>query len=543
MENIHGEIVRTGSVGIEFNDIQAINKIREQIQTYQKLLDKRGSFIDKTHEDMKKSMEIFSTMKDVLTELRKIDGFEQEKIEKILHDYEEILERYKRVTYENYADRQESDLDELFNSDKEEPISKNGNTQMTAVMQIVSKISKDTQYELEKNQEITEMLNRIDSLINEVNTLINMFETQCILMQEQDEHKLDTTALMSVPQKSWSENILDRIRNWISAIIGKKDNVVATVDYKEVEKQGQEQKQSFRESLSIDENEMNALENNSKSNFTFLTEEQCFGEDKLDIFKKRGIKAAITDFSVLLGGWLSGRYVEDDSSLEGRTGDYWTKSGDGNINACVVNVNGAWSSECVSKRSVGVRPALMFSSIDKIPTNGESRKRARDGILEVEYGYYPQKAAPRDMQEKLEIAYRHGSISKTINSYTTDSRRYYENYERFAPKQHEEYEYNGKRYVRVEANAYYFGDDFTLSNGENYSNRNNVWIEVLPVKWLVDEKAHMMITEKLIFAGVQYNGISDYHRKDFDKTDIKRFMDTHFSRDLLQSRSIDDRVA
>ena len=32
------------------------------------------------------------------------------------------------------------------------------------------------------------------------------------------------------------------------------------------------------------------------SELTFLTEEQCFGNDKLDIFKKRGTKAAITDF-------------------------------------------------------------------------------------------------------------------------------------------------------------------------------------------------------------------------------------------------------
>ena len=42
------------------------------------------------------------------------------------------------------------------------------------------------------------------------------------------------------------------------------------------------------------------------SNFTFLTQEQCFGKDesdktdKLDILKKRGTKAAITDFSILL---------------------------------------------------------------------------------------------------------------------------------------------------------------------------------------------------------------------------------------------------
>jgi hypothetical protein len=35
------------------------------------------------------------------------------------------------------------------------------------------------------------------------------------------------------------------------------------------------------------------------SNFTFLTEEQYLGSDKLEILEKRGTKAAITDFSIL----------------------------------------------------------------------------------------------------------------------------------------------------------------------------------------------------------------------------------------------------
>ena len=72
------------------------------------------------------------------------------------------------------------------------------------------------------------------------------------------------------------------------------------------------------------------------SNFTFLTEEQCFGNDKLDILEKRGTQAAITDFSVLLGGWVSDYHVDNDSSLEGRTGWYWTKSDDGDNDARVV---------------------------------------------------------------------------------------------------------------------------------------------------------------------------------------------------------------
>ena len=40
------------------------------------------------------------------------------------------------------------------------------------------------------------------------------------------------------------------------------------------------------------------------SDFTFLTEEQCYGNDKLDILKKRGATATMTDFSILLGGWM-----------------------------------------------------------------------------------------------------------------------------------------------------------------------------------------------------------------------------------------------
>ena len=263
------------------------------------------------------------------------------------------------------------------------------------------------------------------------------------------------------------------------------------------------------------------------------------GSDKLEILEKRGTKAAITDFSILLGAYVSNNiHIENDNSLEGRTGYYWTKSYNGRNDARVVTAAGSGDYDPVNGRNGGARPALPFSSISSIPTNGESGKRARDGILEVEYGYYPQKAVSKDMQERLERAYRSGSISKTRNSYTTDSRRYDAYDEKFAPKQHEEYEYNGKRYVRVEANSDFGSSAFTLSNGENYRNGDNVWVEVSPVKWLIDERAKVMITDKLIFSGVQFNHTRNYHTRDFDKTDIKTFMDRYLSRDLVQSRGI-----
>ena len=202
----------------------------------------------------------------------------------------------------------------------------------------------------------------------------------------------------------------------------------------------------------------------------------------------------------------------------------------------MVNVSGIRLYSPVHRRLGGARPALPFSSIGSIPTNGESGKRARDGVLEVEYGYYPQKAVPRDMQERLEQAYRRGNISKTRNTYTTDSEKYDAYSRPFKAKTHEEYEFNGKRYVRVEANSDFGGRPFTLSNGEQYRDGDNIWVEVLPVKWLVDERTRTMITEKLIFSGVQFNKERNYKTRNFDRTDIKTFMDRYLARDLVQSR-------
>lgn len=69
------------------------------------------------------------------------------------------------------------------------------------------------------------------------------------------------------------------------------------------------------------------------NNFTFLTEEQLFGNNALSIIKKRGTKAALTDFSILLGGYVGDYYLDGSSSLKDRTGYYWTKTDDNDNDA------------------------------------------------------------------------------------------------------------------------------------------------------------------------------------------------------------------
>ena len=111
------------------------------------------------------------------------------------------------------------------------------------------------------------------------------------------------------------------------------------------------------------------------SDFTFLTEEQIFGSNQIDVIKKRGTKAAISDFAIILGGYVSNdSYVDTDSSLKGRTGYYWTKSIDNENDVILVSNNGSTIRNRAYGRCGGARLALPLSSISNIPMNGEREK-------------------------------------------------------------------------------------------------------------------------------------------------------------------------
>ena len=55
------------------------------------------------------------------------------------------------------------------------------------------------------------------------------------------------------------------------------------------------------------------------SEFTFLTKEQIFDDKQLDIYKKYGTKAAITDISILLGSYVSSNvYTSEENTLKNK---------------------------------------------------------------------------------------------------------------------------------------------------------------------------------------------------------------------------------
>lgn len=251
--------------------------------------------------------------------------------------------------------------------------------------------------------------------------------------------------------------------------------------------------------------------------FTILTANQIAGSNKLEMIKKRGGRSKITDFSILLGG-----YVNSD-----RTGDYFFIR-DNENRRTTDGYNHAAFNYYESKGRGGIRPVLQYSQIKEVCLN---KVKAKDGILEIEYGEYPQQAASKSLQITLENLFKKDTLKKTKKTYTrydgeNDLRIHYIS----------EYEYNGNKYVRIGANLHFNYSDIILSNGEKYSNNDTVWIEVKPIKWLVDENQDIAVTDKIIFAGVQFNKKRNYEGN-FCNSNIKNFMDTHLSKDIIPSKT------
>ena len=248
-------------------------------------------------------------------------------------------------------------------------------------------------------------------------------------------------------------------------------------------------------------------------------------EYEYEVFKKRGYKSKATDFTCFLGG-------KDDV--------YWINNGLLNIDRPYeINARGKTikiiKPSVYYKNTVSVRPYITYTgSLYNIPTNDKSIKRTDDGLLEVEYGYYPQDLASKEMQENLETAYKNRNLLKTTNTYSVFDKILNG---KIIASEVDEYEYMGKRYVRVDG-KYARYDEFELSNGETYNRKDSVWFEVQPVKWLVNEKTNSMITEKLIFSGVPFHNSQRVDPIDITYTVMQIFIDDFFTKDLEQSNKV-----
>ena len=206
-----------------------------------------------------------------------------------------------------------------------------------------------------------------------------------------------------------------------------------------------------------------------KPTFDILDISQVDGKQKLDIFKDNIITAKQTDLVTLLGG---------DGSYNAWAGDSATY---------IVLDDGTIHHYCREEKFIGIRPIVPFNEI----AGGISKRYINeDGILEVEYGFYPQTLSP----DKWHY-YDMKRVSKMgLNVYRPNEANELREYEdldedgRYVVF----YTHNGNKYIKL-------SDGSTVETEKAYS------IQVEPIKWLIDEKSGLAISKYILSYEKIYN--------------------------------------
>lgn len=258
---------------------------------------------------------------------------------------------------------------------------------------------------------------------------------------------------------------------------------------------------------------------------------------KAELIKKNkyGAAAEITDFAILLGGY-GGRTESNRlfSNSTIRSGHYYT-DGNRNGNVWVINAqgNGYWQNP-TARQGIGIRPATSYSS----NVNDFRVTASVGGLNEATYGELPQTVIVEEEALTLETAFNNGELVETGRSYTADSASFASD-DDFIPRQLVEYEYNGEPYVRVVADdSTVYG--YKLSDGRDVKKGQYYWVKVEPIVWLVDKKNNVVLSKKIVLAGIPFNdenGAELNYRTQFEDTTIGKFMNRTFAREIIAPRT------
>lgn len=262
--------------------------------------------------------------------------------------------------------------------------------------------------------------------------------------------------------------------------------------------------------------------------FTFLSYNQIFGDAKNDIIKKYGSKSAITDFSILLDGFvLNDFHVFGGYSLNDRTGMWLTKTSYDEDSVFVVDHRGYKNKINNLRRQCGARPVLLWNkSFNDYGCFGN--------IFEIKYGEYPQTIVCKESSHRLESLYQLDKLNLTGKKYIVDSAHRSNSSANFMARDFFEYEYEGKRYIRVVSeNSYCNGN--LVSDGRKIYPNYVYWINVEPITWIVDTNNNLALSKNILFAGVQYNNYNKINST-FEESDMYLYLNEIFAKNIEPSK-------
>ena len=223
-----------------------------------------------------------------------------------------------------------------------------------------------------------------------------------------------------------------------------------------------------------------------KIELDFLDERDILGSGMLNVLKKYGTTASGTDLVRLsldedLGEM---RYFYACSMIAGRR---------------------HFSSYCSNGDFSDIGNAMMLSAIRPVLKLGDSflklfANEIKSGTDQVKFGEYPQDAPKVHVQKKLEKLYINGTLKKTGRAYTLNYKSDDSDINTFYPIVYDEYEYDGKKYVRFPC-SFRFKSGVRASNDRIYYEGDYVWLLVSPIEWLIDVSSKKLISKKLLSYG------------------------------------------
>ena len=254
--------------------------------------------------------------------------------------------------------------------------------------------------------------------------------------------------------------------------------------------------------------------------FRLLKEEEY--ENNKDFLKTSN---ALTDLAILTGAeayYYYSNLYEENTALQ--DGQYWTdwRNYFNETIMVVLSEDSQIDEKRKNNTEVAVRVVMNYNSLDDVYTNGQIN--VQNDKVEFEYGYYPQTVALKEIIQQLNKLYNFKQLKETGNNYTIYKKDYDNVGNQISSTKEilKEYEYNGKRYVRVEASSFhddglYLEGDFKLSDSSFYNNGELIFIEVKPIKWIYNKNTGLIVSKNLLIAGIDYDKIIEFLNEDFVK--------------------------
>jgi hypothetical protein len=192
---------------------------------------------------------------------------------------------------------------------------------------------------------------------------------------------------------------------------------------------------------------------------------------------------------------------------------WWTKTEENKNIVYITCKNRESDNAPISATQIGIRPAAQYLTVFKDTLI--DYKKEINSLKETRYGEYPQWITEDELNNKLETLYNLDVLIKTGKVYTID-------------KEYIEYEYNSNKYIRFDSQT---STNKRFANGKRVEQKS-YWIRVSPIEWITATSENIMISKYILASGIEY---SNKNNTDCEKSNIKKFLDQSFEKDIIPS--------